>query len=427
MALALHRHNRSYINLSANRIEKGRPNGLPFLFSRPMPCQLWIYWCIIIFLILPPNAYPQPQESQRGIEIKETAQPPDITIKGDYWALIIGINKYPNLPAKWQLEGAVPDARAVKDMLIKKYGFAEERVVFISDEQATRKGIITWLRELSKSIKEQDNLFIYYAGHGVYESESESGWWIPSNAELEDTSSYISNAEIRDAIRTIKAKHILTVADSCFSKSLLGGATRSLGEQSIKQVYQDKSRQVITSGGLKPVLDKGEGGHSVFANSLLRLLDSNQDKYLTSSEIFPKLRDSVSNATSGDQVPVSGVITGVGDENGDFIFINNKLAKAVEPAATETLKTKEDEIKFQEQQRRLEEETKKKLEEVKREMEKMKLEAERAIQEEREKLEQERIARDREQKRLEDERKRLEEERKKKEKRWNAPPVAPAF
>jgi len=35
---------------------------------------------------------------------------------------------------------------------------------------------------------------------------------------------------------------------------------------------QRRSRTVLTSGGLEPVLDTGSGGHSVFAQAFLRVL-----------------------------------------------------------------------------------------------------------------------------------------------------------
>ena len=53
----------------------------------------------------------------------------------DSWALIIGINKYQNVP---QLNYAVDDAVSIKSMFTEKYGFKEDNVILITDEEATK-------------------------------------------------------------------------------------------------------------------------------------------------------------------------------------------------------------------------------------------------------------------------------------------------
>ncbi|MBI3583866.1 MAG: caspase family protein, partial [Nitrospinae bacterium] len=191
------------------------------------------------------------------MNIEGTGQPQDLTIEGDYWALIIGINEYANLPADKQLQAARPDAKAVADVLNKKYGFAKERMLELyNKEETTRRNIIGKLRILAKTLSHKDNLLIYYAGHGEYDRDTQLGGWIPSDAVLDDPSSFISNEEVRGYLKAIKARHIYTIADSCFSESLMGGKTRSIGqlsEPAIKELYNDKSRLILTSGGLYPV------------------------------------------------------------------------------------------------------------------------------------------------------------------------------
>ncbi|MBI3584374.1 MAG: caspase family protein, partial [Nitrospinae bacterium] len=189
-------------------------------------------------------------------ETSSSATYRDTLIEGDYWALIIGINEYVNLPADKQLQAAQPDAKAVADVLNKKYGFAKERMVELYDKQATRSEIIKRLRILAKTLSNKDNLMIYYTGHGKYDRDTQLGVWIPSDAMLEDTSTFISNEEVREYLKKIKARHIYMIADSCFSESLMGGKTRSIGqlsEPAIKELYNDKSRLILTSGGLYPV------------------------------------------------------------------------------------------------------------------------------------------------------------------------------
>ena len=60
-------------------------------------------------------------------------------IYDDSWALIIGINKYQNVEP---LSYAVNDAVAVKEMFVNKYGFKEENIKLITDEDATKDNIV---------------------------------------------------------------------------------------------------------------------------------------------------------------------------------------------------------------------------------------------------------------------------------------------
>jgi uncharacterized caspase-like protein len=82
---------------------------------------------------------------------------------GTYHALIIGINDY----AKWpRLQTAVKDATGIKDTLIARYGFDPKNVILRTDRQASRLQIIQDLRYLAQSMGKDDNLLVYYAGHG---------------------------------------------------------------------------------------------------------------------------------------------------------------------------------------------------------------------------------------------------------------------
>ena len=70
-----------------------------------------------------------------------------------------------------------------------------------------------------------------------------------------------------------KAKNILLMADSCFSGALTRGIAlaneREISSNALDLFMKTKSRIVISSGGLKPVLDGGGGNHSIFARMLL--------------------------------------------------------------------------------------------------------------------------------------------------------------
>jgi len=353
-------------------------------------------------------------DSLRGIAIKGTGPEVDLAIEGNYWALIIGINKYANLPKEHQLAAARPDAEGVGEILLRKYGFEKERVFTLYDAQASRKEIIKQLRMLARLLKDNDNLLIYYAGHGQYDKETQLGGWIPADAEFDDPASWISNEDVRAYLKAIKARHVFTIADSCFSESLMG-KTRSLGPSDhfdIKELYKERSRWILTSGGLYPVPDAGKENHSIFAYHLLKILENNQKKYLTPDEIIPKLRTLVSNETQ--QTPKSCPISGIGDEGGQFVFV---LAHAQVPSLVERV-TQDSNVRFEEERQRIEQEKAKMAEEIKKMKEKALQEVEQELRAKAKQQEQERLVKDKEQRdRIARDRRRLEQEKREMEKR----------
>ncbi len=179
---------------------------------------------------------------------------------GNYHALIIGNNRYQHFPA---LKTAVNDAKQTESILRNKYGFKTKLIL-----NADRYSILTALNELSSKLTSNDNLLIYYAGHGEINQQNQRGYWLPVDAENENTANWISNLDITDMLNVIKSKHILVIADSCYSGTMSSTAqTRmSLGVNDvqhrarwIKVMSKTRARIVMTSGGIKPVLDAGGG------------------------------------------------------------------------------------------------------------------------------------------------------------------------
>lgn len=244
---------------------------------------------------------------------------PKQMVIGNYYALIIGIDKYKgNWPA---LVNASNDAKAVEKLLKSSYKFEQFKTLY--NEQATRQNIITSLEWLVANAKENDNVFIYYSGHGEYKKELNKGFWVPCDAENPSTANYISNSDIQTYISGIKAKHTFLVSDACFSGDIFRGNTISVpfeeSEKYYKEVHALPSRQALTSGGLEPVMDGGKDGHSVFAYYFLKTLENNQNKYFDASQLYTKVKIPVIN--NSEQTPKFSPIKNSGDEGGQFIFI----------------------------------------------------------------------------------------------------------
>ncbi len=241
---------------------------------------------------------------------------------GKYIALIIGINSYGGY---WPpLRNAVNDAKGVAEILRKSYMF--DTVVTILDDQATRKNIIHELETLTSSIKSEDNLLIYYSGHGQFKKELNKGYWVPVDARSNSIADFISNNEVKTFLGGIPAKHTLLISDACFAGDIFRGrSTESIQfdpnnmERYYKEVYSKPSRIAITSGGLEEVNDAGKEGHSIFTYFLLKSLKDNNNRYLDASQLFNDFRIAVTN--NSEQTPLLQVVRDTGDEGGQFIFV----------------------------------------------------------------------------------------------------------
>lgn len=241
-------------------------------------------------------------------------------VKGRNYALVIGNNDYKDLPP---LKTAVADAEAVAETLKTRYTFDDDAVKLLIN--ADRNTILGALAQLRAKLGPDDRLLIYYAGHGQIDQAASEGFWQPVDALPNADYTWISNADLKRNLRGMSAKHVLVVADSCFSGSL----TRSAPAQQpgtdryFAQVDGHFSRKVITSGGNEPVADSGTGDHSVFAYYFLKALNDNNAAYITSFELFNSLARAVANNSS--QKPEYGTIGNAGDEgSGDFTFILKK-------------------------------------------------------------------------------------------------------
>jgi len=249
--------------------------------------------------------------------IAQTTSRPSMTvapsIKGKYYALIIGINDYDD-PEVSSLDRPIQDAQTFYNMITSRYTFNEDNVRFLKN--ATNTEIFASLDYFAKRVTPEDNFLIFYAGHGIWDEDAEIGYWLPSDARKSMTRDWFRNSTLRDYLKQIKSKHTLLISDACFGGSIFKSrAAFSDATTGINMLYELPSRKAMTSGTMTEVPDQ-----SVFIKYLIERLMSNSEKYLPSYELFNSFRMAVIN-NSGGVVPQYGVIQDVNDQGGDFIFI----------------------------------------------------------------------------------------------------------
>jgi hypothetical protein len=245
---------------------------------------------------------------------------------GRYHGLIIGNIDYSKLP---KLKTAVNDAQKVAEILRDKYGFNTKLLL-----NASREDIIRALDKFRTTLTENDNLLIYYAGHGFLDTKNNRGYWQPVDADPDSIANWIPNEAITDMMNIMSAKEVLIIADSCYSGSLTRGVVAQLESAKsdevrfswIEELSKGRARMVLTSGELKPVLDAGGGGHSVFAKVLLDVLESN-DEVIEGDRLHQQINALVvyeSEKYGLSQIPQYAANTQAGHESGDFLFVPKK-------------------------------------------------------------------------------------------------------
>lgn len=244
---------------------------------------------------------------------------------GRYYAIVIGNQNYQSIES---LATPKYDAERAARILADRYGFTVSIL-----EDANDITMLKAINDLNAVLKPDDNLLIYYAGHGarLQSGGSEAGYWLPVNADAPPKDTFwVPNEQITGHLGRLPAKRVLVVADSCYAGLLSTDPSYlflndkvSYSKEYIKFKLPKRARLLLSSGGDKPVLDEGSGGNSVFARAFLDELESNQG-ILSSPELFSRIRKRVEIAAQNNefvQRPEFKSIKGAGHEVGDFFFV----------------------------------------------------------------------------------------------------------
>ncbi len=210
------------------------------------------------------------------------------------------------------LQTAIADGEDLAAMLRDRFGF---EVDWLPD--ATFLSAMQRLTELASRLGPNDDLLVYFAGHGRIDPATGRGYWLPVDADPDDPSTWIPNEALAKIFGVMRAGRVLVVADSCYA-----GALGGLGLERTKGSGGGRVRSVLSSGGLAPVLDEGAGRHSIFARALLTVLSLAREP-LSADRLYQAVAARVAfrSAELGvAQRPDYAQIGFAGHEGGDFIF-----------------------------------------------------------------------------------------------------------
>ena len=262
---------------------------------------------------------------ERGVELLVKREGLDVEV-GRQYLVMIAVNEYEH----WmRLAGPVRDIQEIGEVLEENYYFDD--IVRLIDKEATKEAIVKLFRKLHRRLRRGDSLLIFYAGHGHWDVASDTGYWIPVDAGVDENrmENWLPNQFIKGLIGNFKARHVLLVSDSCYSGDLVTrfrSAPVAIDNAYYQKAYRLKSRQVITSGAMERVPDSSE-----FARHFRLALLQNEDVLLDPVSLFVRVRDGV----KGSQ-PLFGELASLGHEQGATFLLFKKSNQRI-PAAIRSI------------------------------------------------------------------------------------------
>ena len=229
-------------------------------------------------------------------------------------AICIGINRYPTHP---QLRYAVSDALEMANAF---EGMGFDRVVLLSDEEATRDRIMMEIESFRNDAAEDDLLVFYFAGHGWTarnEQGEPSGYLVPFDCERgRETEQGLSMIELSSTINAMPTRHVLLLVDACYSgygihpaEPARGKGRREATASSSSKNVDGRSIQILTAGGAMDQAFESDG-HGLFTRNILEclrgLVPEAADGVLSGTELAIRVKHNVETETGGWQKPRFG-------------------------------------------------------------------------------------------------------------------------
>jgi Caspase domain len=236
------------------------------------------------------------------------------------YALIFATDRYDH----WgNLVNPINDARTIEAILKEKYNFQTEVV-----ENATLEEVLGKLTDYNaKKFNLQDQLFIFFAGHGSFDETLGEGYVVASNSLRNDKgrTTYLPHTVLRQRVDNIKCEHIFLAMDVCFGGTIdpVLASARGVDEYAeasdtdyLVRKLSKRTRKFLTSGSKEYVSDGVAGKHSPFAAKFvqaLREVGAGNDRILT----LPELQ------TYFLKLPTEPRMGGFGsdDKASDFVFV----------------------------------------------------------------------------------------------------------
>jgi uncharacterized caspase-like protein len=266
----------------------------------------------------------QTSETTTARDTKRASIAPDRPVAGaDKYAVVVGIARYSDTSGGLtNLQFADRDAQEFRDFLLSPDGgsFPKDNIRLLLNDDATSQNVRSAFFTFLTKAQAQDEVVLYIAGHGAPDpNDPRNLYLLTYDTKLDDMGgTAFPMYQLQDVFaRVIKAKRVVTFADTCHSYGFSGASahgkkSNNLVNQYLSHFANDSDRAVITASDISQLSyesDKWGGGHGVFTFFLLKGLhgeaDFNKDGTVTAGELFSYIHDSVDKATEGNQSPMA--------------------------------------------------------------------------------------------------------------------------
>lgn len=223
-------------------------------------------------------------------------------------ALLIGVGKYANHDIP-QLAGPKNDVRAMKELLTKTFQFPQSQVAVLLDEKATVQGVKDALARLTDSAQKDDQVVLYYSGHGSrvqdVNGDEPDGW--DETLVLHDSRTGsvedLDDDTLNELLRRLYAKteNVLFIADSCHSGSVTRDGSAGIARlvpppkgssgvgRTVEVEKSDTSRSMpnltFFSAAEDGTVAMEVGGRGVFTDALVQVLSQPTARPLTYGQL----------------------------------------------------------------------------------------------------------------------------------------------
>ena len=246
------------------------------------------------------------------------------------YALVIGVGQY-EFMSQYNVPIASKDADAVGAALqdAARCGYPAAQVITLVKEKATRPAILATLDTFASQLKEEDTLFLFFVGHGVYGTDG-NYYLTTHDTQLQGkqvlAGTGVSEKDLIEKLRKIRAKRMLLVINACHSGSLspsfdvdvpIGSETPP---QKLTEALLSTGEGRITITACRPEQKSwiGSGSLSIFSAALVNGLKGdapNSNGYISAFGLYEYLYDESKEAAAElgqEQEPELTVIKGVG-------------------------------------------------------------------------------------------------------------------
>lgn len=253
------------------------------------------------------------------------------------YAVVVGVGKYLNelIP---EVKYAQIDAEIFAKYLENISGIPRKNIKLLTGNEGTKSYIESYINEwLPRRVKEDSEVFVYFAGHGTPNPETKEAYLVPFDGNPDFITTLYPLKNMYESLSNLKAKQTVVMLDTCFS----GAGGRSIIPKGSRPIILSVENPILASGkitvlaassGSQISSDYDKVNHGLFTYYLLKGMngkaDNNKNGIIELGELYSYVNKNVTQTASEelnrDQTPVL-----LPDINKNR-FINTEIARISE-------------------------------------------------------------------------------------------------